>query len=142
MCVYCMMADWAKKWTPDTSTPAIPMPGLPPPLPVIPYRPWTQEQLTQFMDILAKIKELEDKLGGCPCEEPEKLDYLNLLQQRLDDLDKKIEEKNKAATTTIQEQETTQLIKDFMAKYPQNMDTTDDGKVFIGGAWSSIAPKV
>ena len=83
MCVYCMMADHAKKWWPD---PAIPNREFPWAYPV----PWTRKQLDEFEDILRRIKDIEDRLGGCPCEEPEKLDYLKDIRKRLDGIERKL----------------------------------------------------
>lgn len=90
MCVYCMIADWIHQYTPDPyyPTPSIPISPLPYspviPLQPPPQKPWTQEQLDQILDILRRVKEMEDALGGCPCEEPGKMDFLKDIQTRLD----------------------------------------------------------
>ena len=88
MCVYCFIADWANRWIPDQPEPWSPwsIPGHSP----SPAFPWTREQLDQFEDILRKVKEMEDKLGGCPCEEPGKMDFLKKIRERLDRQDEQI----------------------------------------------------
>ena len=80
MCTYCMMADWARTWIPSP----MPFPNKPPNWPYPPLTPapappapvWPKEMLEQFEDLLRRVKALEDAAGGCPCEEPGKLDYL------------------------------------------------------------------
>jgi hypothetical protein len=66
-----MVADWGHKWNP--------FPNDPDPF----YNPtttqpliWPQEKVEEFEDLLKRVKELEDKLGGCPCEDPKKVDFL------------------------------------------------------------------
>lgn len=90
MCMYCMIADWGRQWIPG------PLPGSPtwpftPSIPPIPLAPpptpapmWPKEMLDQFEDLLRRVKELEDKLGGCPCEEPQKLDYLKEIRKLIE----------------------------------------------------------
>ena len=74
---------------PAPTTP--PMPVGPAPLPpMAPYpspRPWTREQLEETLELVRQIKEMEDALGGCPCEEPSKLDFLQEIRKRLDALE-------------------------------------------------------
>jgi hypothetical protein len=82
MCTYCMMADWVHHWVPQPWTPT-------PWAPQVPTPAWTQEQLTQLLDILRRVKEMEDKLGGCPNEDVSKLDFLRTIQDRLDALEQK-----------------------------------------------------
>jgi BMFP domain-containing protein YqiC len=53
--------------------------------------PWSLERLKEFEDLLRRVKELEDRLG-CPCE-PKEADYLALLRQRIEQLEKKAAEK-------------------------------------------------
>jgi len=60
-------------------TPIQPLPQPPAPQPSL----WTREQYEEAMDILRRIKEMEDRLGGCPCEEPGKLDFLKAIEERL-----------------------------------------------------------
>lgn len=102
MCVYCMIADWGHRWMPDDyfrqppRRDTLPLPQVPPTSPFAPFdRGWPREMLDQFEDILKRVKEMEDKLGGCPCEEPEKMDFLKAIRERLDAIDKKIEEQGK-----------------------------------------------
>lgn len=108
MCIYCMIADFGRQflpypyWSPviPTTTPIIPndgstpvtIPVIHPTTPVhsdpinsgINYPLWTLEQLDAFEDILSKVKEMEDRLGGCPCEDPSKMDYLKKLRMHLE----------------------------------------------------------
>lgn len=84
MCVYCMIADWGNHWVPSPN-PWTPLPGGP-----IPYMDeWTREQFDEFVLILKEVKRMEDELGGCPCEDPTKLDYLKVIRNRLDVLEGK-----------------------------------------------------
>ena len=48
--------------------------------------PWSLDKLTEFYDLLKRVKELEDRLG-CPCE-PNKADYLGLLRERIEKLER------------------------------------------------------
>jgi hypothetical protein len=80
MCVYCNIADWAHEWVPGPYTPIPPTPTWPTPAPT-----WTREQYDQFLDILARVKDMEDKLGGCPCEDASKMDFLKTVKDQLDD---------------------------------------------------------
>lgn len=72
-------------WTPYL-TPVAPISPLP--------APWTQEQLDEALEILRKVKEMEDALGGCPCEDATKLDFLKEIQARLDRLKEQDESSN------------------------------------------------
>ena len=94
-----MMADWIYKYYPwpTPTTPLNPWPSyvppMTPPFPVAPFNPqptpWTREQLEEAEDILARIKDMEEKLGGCPCEDPSKMDFLKEIRKRLDALEQK-----------------------------------------------------
>lgn len=88
MCTYCMIGDWqfrhSPPWPPN-DVPLWPAP-VPRPLPQLPIIPWPVEKLREFEDLLRRVKDLEDKLG-CPCE-PNKADYLDLLRQRIEHLEK------------------------------------------------------
>jgi hypothetical protein len=44
------------------------------------------------MDILAKIKEMEDRLGGCPCEDEKKMNFLRAIKDRIDALERKVKD--------------------------------------------------
>ena len=89
MCTYCMIGDWQfhrdPPWLPNdypvwpTSVPVSIIPA--------PYAPWDLQKLREFEDLLRRVKELEDRLG-CPCE-PNKADYLGLLRQRIEELEKR-----------------------------------------------------
>lgn len=60
------------------------------PLPQIPQAPWGIEKLTEFLDLLKRVKALEDQLG-CPCE-PNKADYIGMITERIAALEKKAAE--------------------------------------------------
>lgn len=92
MCVYCMVGDWHFRrdppWPnepPYPTSPFIPVPLVPP------QPPWELDKLHEFYDLIRRVKELEDKLG-CPCE-PNKADYLGMLKQRIEELEKRAAEK-------------------------------------------------
>jgi hypothetical protein len=92
MCVYCLFADHLHKYIPDGPVPNTPIqPGTPwspwTPSSPLPTAPWSREQFDEAMEILRRIKEMEDKLGGCPCEDPSKLDFLKRIEERLDRLE-------------------------------------------------------
>lgn len=103
MCVYSMISDWAHKYAPDPATRVTPITGphypypipapwagvvISPPIQPAPWpTTWTREQLDAFQDILARVKAMEDKLEVCPCEQPEKQDFLKEIKARLDALD-------------------------------------------------------
>lgn len=90
MCTYCMVADHFFRFNPPW--PVGPYPDYPqhPLIPAGPLQPpWPLDRLKEFQDLLQRVKELEDKLG-CPCE-PNKADYLGLLRERIDQLEKKVE---------------------------------------------------
>jgi hypothetical protein len=95
MCIYCMIADWGKQFLPfPNPNPYWPIPADPNTVPVtvpvtVPittttYPLWTMKQLEEFEHILELVKEMEDKLGGCPCEDPSKMDYLKQLRKVLE----------------------------------------------------------
>ena len=68
-------------------------PSVPPPaIPLSQIHPWTVDRIYEFLDLLRRVKELEDKLG-CPCE-PNKADYLALLRERIEVLEKAAKEKD------------------------------------------------
>lgn len=103
MCTYCFCADWMFKyvpygpWNPQPGHPWTPWNPYPnptgpapttPPFPItpgpVPY-PWSQQQLNEALEILRTIKEMEDKLGGCPCEDASKMDFLKDIQKKIDE---------------------------------------------------------
>lgn len=88
MCMYCMVGDWQFRRDPPWPN-RDPYPTSPfIPSPVVPEQPpWLLEKLLEFQDLIRRVKELEDKLG-CPCE-PNKADYLGMLKQRIEELEKK-----------------------------------------------------
>ena len=89
MCVYCFVGDWHFRrdppWEP-TDVPAWPA-TVPRPMTPGPIKPWPADKLKELLDMLDRIKKLEDQLG-CPCE-PNKADYIELIKQRLDELEKR-----------------------------------------------------
>jgi hypothetical protein len=104
MCVYCMIADWARQYSPPPPnwvqpfvlyTPPLPqfypVPNQYPPNPASQPSPWSRDQLDGLADILKRVKALEDTVGGCPCEEPEKLDYLGSIREQLDRIEQKVD---------------------------------------------------
>ena len=88
MCVYCMVADHIHRYWPYPEDPN-PMP-LPPTVPTIPVREWTWPQFNEFEDILRRVKELEEKVGGCPCPNEDKTAFLVDIKRRLEAIDKKL----------------------------------------------------
>lgn len=100
MCTYCFIADWMHEYTWGPNP--LHIPGTPwspfGPLKVDPVQPvvpttlpapgWTRKQLDEAVEILRKVKEMEDALGGCPCEDPTKLNFLDEIRSRLDALEK------------------------------------------------------
>ncbi len=88
MCVYCMISDWQFQQNPPWNPHDIPVWPLSIPRPAIgaPIGPWPVDKLAQFKDLLRRVKELEDKLE-CLCE-PKEADYIALLQERIDWLEK------------------------------------------------------
>jgi hypothetical protein len=89
MCLYCNTGDWQFRhdppWLPLPWPPLVPRPIAPLP---VPFTPWPYDRLAEWHDILRRIKEMEDALG-CPCE-PNKADYLGMIRERLDELEKKM----------------------------------------------------
>jgi hypothetical protein len=86
MCVYCVVGDsWFRHdppFDPDYRRwPTIPRPIIPAPI-----EPWPLDKLKEYLDVLIKIKELEDRLG-CPCE-PNKADYIKIMKDRIAALEK------------------------------------------------------
>ena len=89
MCTYCMVADHFFRHDPPWPLhPPFPThPLIPAPINPAPITPWPHDRLVELQDMLRRIKDLEDKLG-CPCE-PNKADYLDLLRQRIETLEKR-----------------------------------------------------
>jgi hypothetical protein len=95
MCVYCTIGDYAFRhdppWKIDPYHPQIPQPASP----WNPINPWSVDKLQDFMDLLRRVKKLEDKMG-CPCE-PNKADYIKLLKDRILELGGEVPEEGEAA---------------------------------------------
>lgn len=95
MCVYCATADdffrgdkppvWP--WPDGVVPPFVPVPN---PAPQPGYEGWDIDNLKELLDILQKIKTLEDNLRICPCT-PSKADYLKLLRERIEKLEAETE---------------------------------------------------
>lgn len=84
MCVYCNMGDTWFRYDPPFAVPVtIPNWHLIP-KPLVPVNPWPVEKLKEYLDILKQVHEMEQKIG-CPCE-PNKADYIKILQDRIDAL--------------------------------------------------------
>jgi hypothetical protein len=60
-----------------------------PPAPVEKVPEWTRQQYDDLTDILQRVKDMEDRLGGCPCEDASKMDFLKTIKDRLDALEAK-----------------------------------------------------
>lgn len=89
MCAYCMIGDSFSRWDPPFADWQTKSPLIPAPIPQItPISPWPIEKLREYLNLLKEVKELEDKLG-CPCE-PNKADYIRLLEDRITDLKKQL----------------------------------------------------
>lgn len=87
MCVYCNTGDFFFKQTPPWNPPW-PSPLIPQPVVPLPVKEWDLAPLRELLDLLERIKALEDKLG-CPCE-PNKADYIKVLSNRITELEKRI----------------------------------------------------
>jgi hypothetical protein len=77
-----MMADWAHRWVPDPVNPPAPWTPWNPYGPREPT-PWERQQFDELMEILRQVKEMEDRLGGCPCEDESKMDFLKEIDARI-----------------------------------------------------------
>lgn len=87
MCAYCMIGDWQFRHNPPWDR-GLFQPLIPAPLPDVPVNPWSVDQLKEYLDLLERVKALEDQLG-CPCE-PNKADYIRLFKERIEALEKKV----------------------------------------------------
>lgn len=96
MCVYCMVPDFAQRWFPH---PGI-QPWAPSPIDPYPYTypsfpttvTWTRDMLTEFEELVKRVKELEEKanvnVGEPPCfNDPRKLDFIEQIREILDRAD-------------------------------------------------------
>lgn len=54
----------------------------------VPFNDWHRPQLSQYQDIIERLKRLEDSLGIPPCEDKEKAKWLREVQDRLEKLEK------------------------------------------------------
>lgn len=90
MCVYCVTGDEFFRdqhppvWPyPIPFQPNLPAPTLPP---ESNYTGWPIDKLKDLLDVLQKIKVLEDSMNKCPCV-PAKADYIKLLKDRIQALE-------------------------------------------------------
>ena len=88
MCMYCNMGDHTFRYDPPFEPDRYRYPSIPQPYSPAPIQPWDLQRLQEYYDLLKQVKELEDKLG-CPCE-PNKADYLTVLKERIDALEKRV----------------------------------------------------
>jgi tetrahydromethanopterin S-methyltransferase subunit G len=86
-----MVGDFYGKYWPINPTP-VPQPQPTIIQPVVIPDVQEFERLREIQEILKRVKELEDKLG-CPCDDPAqrgKPEYIKKIQDRLDELEKKV----------------------------------------------------
>lgn len=92
MCVYCNLGDTWWKYDPPWKRDDLPYvpPSVPFPVQPLPqtWEPWSLEKLKEYHKLLKEVREMEDKLG-CPCE-PNKADYVKLLEERIKELEKRL----------------------------------------------------
>lgn len=98
MCCYCMVGDSIYKWNPplwphpggtgpNPLHPNLP-PNVPNPAPGVTPQVWPIEKAKEYLELLKQIKALEDSIG-CPCpEEREKPNYIQMIQEGIDALEK------------------------------------------------------
>lgn len=86
MCVYCYCGDQIWRWDPPYDLGTDWVPQVPKPVTGKPIDPWPLEKLQEYLELLKKIKQLEDTLG-CPCE-PNKADYIRMFEDRIAELEK------------------------------------------------------
>lgn len=123
MCMYCMMADHIHKWypMPDEVDPWIwDIPVTNPPN-SHPIASWSQQQLDELNDILKLAKDMEDRLGGCPCEDPNKLNFLIQIQENID------KQKNIQTIKNVDFTPTSELRKVYDS-YVKNQQGLEDNK--------------
>ncbi len=93
MCVYCMTGDFQFRhnppWWVPPETPFVPRPLIPQPA----ITDWDLTKLREYLDLLKRIKAMEDQLG-CPCE-PNKADYIGMFEQRIAELERIAKERAK-----------------------------------------------
>jgi hypothetical protein len=60
------------------------------PDPVVPTLnpPWSQDRLENYLELIRRVKTLEDKMG-CECIEPDKPDYIKLVEDRIIQLEER-----------------------------------------------------
>lgn len=86
MCIYCFCGDHAFRYDPpwqvEPNFPFIPRPINPDPWP----NEWPVDRLRDYLELLERIKKLEDAMG-CPCE-PNKADYIGMFKEQIEKLEK------------------------------------------------------
>lgn len=88
MCCYCATGDFIFRHYPPFPVDPFTFPTVPQPIIPMPYQAWDLAKLREYLELLEKIKEMEDKLG-CPCE-PNKADYIGMLKTRIEELQKRV----------------------------------------------------
>lgn len=92
MCVYCNMGDSWFRHDPPWKINPVQQPLVPQPYqPYMPHIPWGIDKLKEYLEVLEKVKKLEEQIG-CPCE-PNKADYIKLLEDRIKELEKPVKKK-------------------------------------------------
>lgn len=96
MCVYCYAGDFTFKhdppWQPLPHNPWHPNIPMPLTRPIV-NPPWEIDRLKEFQELLERIKKLEAQVDGCECVEPDKPDYVQLVKDRIEQLEKKVSKK-------------------------------------------------
>jgi len=89
MCVYCYCGDWIFQNRPPWKPTEYPLWPKSVPMPISPYAPLPMDvdQLKKLQDLLKRVKDLEDRLG-CECDPNKDADYINLLEKRIEYLEK------------------------------------------------------
>ena len=92
MCAYCFTGDRFFRFDPPWRPTDYPMWPNTVPTPALPfgpgYSPWDLAKLKEYLEILKQIKALEEQVGCL--SEPNKADYIGLLQERIDVLKGKL----------------------------------------------------
>lgn len=82
MCVVSMIIDHTRHWNP----PILPVPYIPwpSPLPSVPARKWTIEEMREFLRLIEEAKKVDAKAGLKDCEDPEKAKLLIAIKQSIE----------------------------------------------------------
>lgn len=94
MCTYCMIGDTFFRYDPPWPIhrrDIDPWRYIPTPISPAPVESWPLEKLRDYLDLLERVKKLEDQLG-CPCE-PNKADYIGLFKERIAKLEEAVKDR-------------------------------------------------